>query len=71
MNQIAIIIANYRVFQANKTYESDCHFIRNLLMRKQIRTPYIRSDILTKPLSRTFFQMMSFKLRRFDLYGPT
>ena len=76
-NQATIFIANNPVFHERTKYiEVDCHFNRDLLMKKQIVTPFVRSvdqlgDILTKPLARASFHQLPSKLSMFDVYAPT
>ncbi|GMP68005.1 hypothetical protein CsSME_00027778 [Camellia sinensis var. sinensis] len=64
----AIFIANNPVFhKCTKHIEVDCHFICDLLLRKQLVTSYVHSEdqlgaILTKPLARPSFHRLSVKL---------
>ena len=75
-NQAAIYIASNLVFhERSKHIEVDCHFIRDLLMKKQIVTTLFCSDdwlgsIFNKPLAHASFQQLSFKLGMFNLYAP-
>ena len=55
--------------------EVDCHFIRDLVIKKHIVTPYVRSedqlsDILTKSLARSLFSILYSKLGMFNFYAP-
>ena len=67
-NYTLIVFANNSAFQAHtKCTEADYHYIRDLLMRKQIVTSYIRlddqlEDILMKPLPRNTFQCLCSRL---------
>ena len=61
--------------ERTKHIEVDCHFIRDLVIKEQIVTPYVRSedqlgDILTKPLACSSFSTLCRKLDMFDLYAP-
>ena len=53
----------------------DCHLIRDLVIKKHIVTPYVRSenqlgDILSKPLACNLFSILCSKLGMFNLYAP-
>ena len=62
--------------ERTKYIEFDCHFIWDLMMKKQIVTLFVRSndqsgDIFTKPLAHASFQRLSFKLGMFNMYAPS
>ncbi|CAK9147294.1 unnamed protein product [Ilex paraguariensis] len=75
--QTTIFIASNLIFyERTKHIKLDYYFVRDLLMRNKIITPYIKSsnqlsDILPKPLTRSVFNNIRSKLGFFDLYAPT
>jgi len=75
-NQSSIFIASNLVFHEHiKHIDVDCHFIRDLTIKKPIVTPYVQSedqlgDILTKSLARSLFSFLYSKLGIFNLYAP-
>ena len=61
--------------ERTKHIEVDCHFIRDMVMRKQVVTSYVRSsdqlgDILTKALNKGVFYDLCNKLGMIDIYAP-
>jgi hypothetical protein len=62
--------------ERTKHIEVDCHFVREKILNKVIKTAYIRStdqvaDIFTKPLAKGIFEGLKSKLTSDDLYGST
>src|SRR3954467_6145185 len=75
-NQEAIFIANNPTFQERtKHVDIDCHFIRDMVLKGIISTPFTKSsdqlvDIFTKGLSVEIHTTLCNKLDMYDMYSP-
>ena len=74
-NKAAIFIVNNPIFHEHMKYiEVDCHYVRHMVMRGVISTPYTQSseqlvDIFTKGLSVRIFETLCTKLSMIDIYA--
>ena len=76
-NQAAIFIVDNLIFHKHtKHIKVDCHYVRDIVMKGVISTPYTQSseqlaDIFTKELSVGVFESLCTKLAMIDMHAPT
>ena len=75
-NKTTIFIADNPTFHERTKYiEVDYHYVRNMVMKEIISTPYTQSseqlaDIFTNELSVGVFESLCTKLSMIDMYTP-